>query len=364
LVAIKGISIGLKTFQMKSAPLLGEPVSAPNPTSALPVRLDLDKLLRRLLPIICLGVAGNLAYSWFSTDRNAFDFSKFSMGWLLAAMLLALLPWTWHCCRLAIWGRFFGVKISWKNLLRIAVATDVGGVAMPSAIGGAPLKMTMLVQQGYSPGHAATLTLWGSIEDALFYVMAIPVSLCLTKSWDNPILSSAAHFFLEHKWKVIGLLVGAVFLGCLITAMVPKSIHRSNWVHKIQRLWQECSRAFSLIISKGRMPFVLSLLAVAAQWVTRFSILLAVVQMIGLEADFTRLLLLQWMVFVAMLFTPTPGATGGAEAAFLLVFSGSLPNGTASVTMLGWRLLTYYFILVIGVVFLFGSSRFKSDAHT
>lgn len=97
-----------------------------------------------------------------------------------------------------------------------------------------------------------------------------------------------------------------------------------------------------------RQPFTWSFLAITAQWLTRFGILLAVVRMMGLEADLTKLLLLQWMVFVAMLVTPVPGATGGAETAFLLVFSDSLPDGMAGMAMTAWRILAYYFILVVG----------------
>ena len=53
-----------------------------------------------------------------------------------------------------------------------------------------------------------------------------------------------------------------------------------------------------------------------AQWLTRFCILLAVVKMLGLEADFHKMLLLQWMVFVAILVTPTPGGTGVPRQVF------------------------------------------------
>ena len=35
--------------------------------------------------------------------------------------------------------------------------------------------------------------------------------------------------------------------------------------------------------------------------------------------------LLQWVIFTVMVFVPTPGASGGAEAAFLLVYSALLP---------------------------------------
>ncbi len=311
-----------------------------------------DKVLHRLLPLICVGVLGNLAYAWFTTDGSELKMSRFSVVWMLVAMLLALLPWAWHTLRLAIWGRFFRVRIDWKQLLRIAVATDVGGVVMPAAVGGAPLKASMLVQQGYRPGQAATLTLWGSLEDVFFYAFAIPVSLCLTRNWNNPLWLSAGHFIKIHQLEITAGLIGLLAVFSLLFVFFRKRTASSGWWKKLSGTLEESRSAFLMIFSKGRRPFLWSLIAMAAQWITRFCILLAVVRMLGLEAEWTKLLLLQWMVFVVMLLTPTPGAIGGAEAAFLLVFAGSLPDGTASMVLLGWRLLTYYFMLGIGAVYL------------
>lgn len=310
----------------------------------------LDKTLRRLLPIICLGVLGNLAYTWFTTDRRELGIAHFSVGWMLVAMLLALLPWAWHTIRLAIWGRFFGVGIAWKQLFRIAIATDVGGVAMPAAVGGAPLKASMLIQQGYRPGQAATLTLWGSLEDVFFYAVAIPVSLSLSHSWDNPLWQRAGRFVKDNGLNMFGWLIGLVGVAWLAFRFFKKNARLAAWREKMHHTWSELHFAFSMIFTKGRKPFLWSLLAIAAQWITRFCILLAVVRMLGLEADWMRLLLLQWMVFVAMMLTPTPGATGGAEAGFLLVFANSLPEGMASLVMLSWRFLTYYFMLGTGAI--------------
>ncbi len=317
----------------------------------------LNKTLNRLLPIICLGVLGNLAYAWFTTDRNELVAAHFSFGWMLVAMLLALLPWGWHALRLAIWGRFFGLSIAWKQLLRIAMATDVGGVVMPAAVGGAPLKASMLVQQGYRPGQAATLTLWGSIEDVFFYAFAIPVSLSLTRGWSNPLWSTVLRFLEAYRMQVmLGFLIFAL-LAWLFFNYTNGKTSGNKGKDKLALILAETRKAFSIILISGRKPFLLSLLAITAQWLTRFCILLAVVCMLGLEADWTKLYLQQWMVFVAMMLTPTPGAVGGAEASFLLVFSGSLPEEAVGIVMLSWRFLTYYFMLGTGAFLLWTTQR-------
>jgi len=319
---------------------------------------DLDKLLRRLLPLICVGVVINLAVTWYLADQSsAPDWSKFSLIYLLLAALLSLLPWFWHCVRLAIWGRFFGVKISSVNLLRIAVATDVGGTVTPQAVGGAPVKMAMLVQQGYKPGEAATLTLLGNFEDVVFFAFAIPVSLALARPWENPLWQHAGSFLEKNGcWLATVLLAAlAVFL------FFRKKSFPQNRITKPESRWQllvsEFRAALRLIRQKGRKPFVLSILALSAQWLTRFSILLAVLLALGLPDDLLYFFLLQWMVFVAMALVPTPGATGGAEAAFLLVFGKIIPKSAVGPALTGWRFLTYYFMLLAGVAILWATRR-------
>ncbi len=323
---------------------------------------SLDKTLRRLLPLVCIGVLGNLCYAWYTSKHAGVSAPKLSLGWLLVAMVLALLPWFWHSLRLAIWGQFFGVKIAWKHLFRIAVATDLGGMVMPAAVGGAPLKASMLVQQGYRPGQAATLTLWGNLEDLLFYALAIPLALCLTHNWDNPLWHTAGTIAKNHRLTIFAIVVSLLVLGWLLVFFFKKKAAHSNRLQKLTHFFSESKNAFALIFSKGRKPCFWSFLAISAQWVTRFCILLAVVRMLGLEADWQRLFLLQWMVFVAMMLTPTPGATGGAEVGFLLVFSHSLPEGMAGLVLLGWRLISYYFMLGTGAFYLglnFKTARFS-----
>ncbi|MBX2889318.1 MAG: flippase-like domain-containing protein [Saprospiraceae bacterium] len=325
---------------------------------------DLDKLLRRLLPIICVGVLINLAVTWYLADQNAApDWSKFSPAYLLLAALLSLLPWFWHCVRLAIWGRFFGVKISNTNLLRIVVATDVGGTVTPQAVGGAPVKMAMLVQQGYKPGEAATLTLLGNFEDVVFYAFAIPVSLALARPWENPLWQHTGAFLEKNGLWLVGVLLAAL----VVFLFFRKKSFSKNGQAKPESRWQllksEFRAAVRLVRKKGRKAFVLSILALSAQWLTRFSILLAVLLALGLPDGLLHFFLLQWMVFVAMALVPTPGAAGGAEAAFLLVFGKIIPKSAVGPALTGWRFLTYYFMLLVGVAILWATQRWAGQVQ-
>lgn len=324
-------------------------------------------MLRRLIPIICVGVLGNLVFSWYTTDKGKlFDWSRFSGAYLVLAAALSLLPWFWHALRLSIWSKFFEVPLSRLNLLRIVVATDVGGVVAPVAVGGAPFKMGMLIQQGFQPGQAAMLTLLGHLEEAVFFLCMISVSLVLTRPWENPLWQSIGGFMQAHAqtiFFVLALLVVLFFYLKKSRKIRQFFRGRIQQSERLEMMIADFRHAIQLVYSNGRKPFFLSMLAIIGQWMSRFSILLAVLLALGLDLDLFRIFFLQWMVFVALLFVPTPGGTGGAEAAFLLVFSKLIPRVAVGPAMAGWRFMTYYFMLLVGVIILFGTEKARASEH-
>jgi hypothetical protein len=73
---------------------------------------------------------------------------------------------------------------------------------------------------------------------------------------------------------------------------------------------------------------------------------------LGYEINYLNFLVLQWLLFAIMAFVPTPGATGGAEGLFVLLFTGVLPRDALGTILIGWRFLDFYFtaILALGIL--------------
>ena len=47
-------------------------------------------------------------------------------------------------------------------------------------------------------------------------------------------------------------------------------------------------------------------------------------------------------------FIPIPGASGGTEATYVIMFSKIFGKVAASSSMLLWRFMSYYFVMIIG----------------
>ncbi|MCB0623380.1 MAG: flippase-like domain-containing protein [Saprospiraceae bacterium] len=322
-----------------------------------------NRFLNGAVFFISLGVLGNLYFTWKTTDFGAsFRWEEFSPGYLLLAAALAFMPWVTHMLRLTVWARFLKVKASAVELFRIAVATDLGAAVTPTVVGGAPIKLGMLVQQGFSAGAATMLVAIASFEDVFFMLLIIPVSLALTGRWDSPVVARLLEN-LSENWPKILLIAGAVVIGAWLLYRLANLLfgryfrNMRNPIlrlfrNKTQKLKEDFRTIARLIRSEGKKAFFLSLLLNTVQWLFRFSILVALVKALGVETNFVEIFLLQWMVFIAMSMVPTPGATGGAEVAFFYVFGNLIPGGIIALVIAGWRFLTYYYIMLMAVVLL------------
>lgn len=80
---------------------------------------------------------------------------------------------------------------------------------------------------------------------------------------------------------------------------------------------------------------------------------------IGMHLDFKYLIIfiqISSFIFMITAFVPIPGASGGSEGAFLLLFAPFLNSVQLTTVLLIWRFITYYFGLLLGG-FIFATNR-------
>ena len=314
-----------------------------------------SKWLNRLLLFISIGVVLNLGISLWGTDWNAFkNLNSLQPGWLLLAAILALSPWLLHASRLKLWGWFLGMPLRFREGLQIAVATDLGAAITPTVVGGAPLKIGLLMQKGWRAGVAASLITINTLEDIAFFLLIIPISLYASSAGESPLLEQFSHVLSERYPYIILVLFGLLVILYFITKL--ESIRLGKWWEWIKNKWkyfsQDVIKVFALIKRQGISVLLFSIVLNVIQWSLRFSVLLAIVKGLGIQVSYMEIFLIEWLVFLSMAIVPTPGATGGAEAAFYYVYRSFFPANLIGIIVGAWRILTYYLILITGVIVL------------
>jgi glycosyltransferase 2 family protein len=321
-----------------------------------------DKLFRTALILVPIGVLGNIVFSIAVTDSEVFaSLLVFPRRYLALAVGLALLPWLMNTLRLFIWTRFFGYPISLRDSYQITLAMDLGAAVSPTAVGGGLFRWGLLVQRGVSPGAAASLTTLPTLEDAIFFLIALPVAFYLSSSWDLPIFSQLGPVIEDNVQLFAPFLFGLLFVTWVAARLTlsgglgDRVRERGlRWLGRTRRrlriAWDDGREIFSVIIRRGKAWFALSLSLTALHWIARYSVISALAAFLGAPVDPILFWVMQWVVFSLMAIIPTPGAVGGAEASFYLIYGAFLPERVLAIATAGWRFLTFYLQLGLAAI--------------
>jgi uncharacterized protein (TIRG00374 family) len=281
--------------------------------------------------------------------------------WLLVAAALAMLPWLTNAVRVAIWLRLLGRPIRFGDALRLTFATELGSAVTPTAAGGGAVKTGLLVRHGLRPGEAASLTAWGSLEDGLVFLVALPAAIRVSSAWTMPAVQ-AAWDAVVHRLPGTIVAVALVVAGLALTARLSPRWSATGTPRvarplaalggRIGRWWGEARATFALFGRRGTTRLALTLPLTALQWGARYSAVTALAMAFGVRLDPWLAPVLQWAVFTLATVTPTPGGAGGAEGAFLLVYAGLVPGPVLPVLATLWRFVTFYGLVLADALLL------------
>lgn len=332
--------------------------------------------LRRLLPrIIAILGCATLASTIFSAStvnhETWLNLKEFPIGFLALGVLIGTMPWFTHTLRLWIWTSFLKLKFTFKQLFHISIASEVTAAALPTMIGGGGTRVALLMAHGTAPGVAASLGVLGTLEDIAFFILALPIALILAPATFSTeggyIFSHLDEISLSHltALQIIGIVavgVGGVFAF--------KNFAPVRWRKKIAKIfttvgeWLRQSKStFRVLIARGKWRFALAVVLAALQWSSRYCMLGLLLWGLELAPNFLEIFVTQWVVFTIMNFFPSPGATGGAEVTFALMYKSLIPGNMLGVMGAAWRVFTFTLPVALAtlVLFLMMSSGKKSE---
>jgi len=322
----------------------------------------LQRLLPRLLVILGCATLASAIFSAATINHQTWLNLKDFPAWcLLLGVLICTMPWFTHTVRLWIWTSFLKLRFSFKQLFHICVASEVTAAALPTVIGGSGTRVALLVAHGTAPGVAASLGVLGTLEDLAFFLIALPLAVLLapaTFSKEGGYIFSHLHELqitqlsaLEIVWIVVAGIGGVLLF---------KNLAPVRWRQKAQKIfstlgeWLRQSKStFKVLIARGKWRFALAVFFAALQWASRYCLLGLLLWGLELAPNFLEIFVTQWMVFTLMNLVPSPGATGGAEVTFALMYKSLIPQNLLGVMGAAWRVFTFTLPVALAAVMLF-----------
>ncbi len=319
----------------------------------------MEKIFKKVLWLFPLVVLLNLAFAWLALDTSRlWPPPEMNFFWLSGALACALLPWIFHGWRLQLWTRRLRHPLTFRDALHITVGSDLGAAVSPTVMGGAPVRIALLLRHGLKGPQATFMAMESTVADVSFFGLTLGVALLYHLGRDS-VLNTLTGRALANGPAL--LLTGAALLAAAgLFALILKRWSRARQAGRaVRRFLRDIGHTFRHLWRQQRRLFIWSYLLNAGAWLSRYLIVFFLIRALGLPGHLAETVYLGWWVYMIMLFVPTPGAAFGAEASLFLTFRPLLPEATLGVFVMLWRVISYYAVLLGAVVLfpLLGSGR-------
>lgn len=288
---------------------------------------------------------------------------SFDIKWLIVSFLLILSYWflkglvLYHCTKKVY------KPYTEKQGILLMVTTQFFHAITPFAAGGQPWQIYKLKKDGLSLGQATNVI----IQDFIAYQIALVLLGGIAITTNNLLHIFPADSVLK-RLVIIGftintLVVIFLFLVAFSEKWNKKLIDGSinilyklkivkNKEEKLQKsekfiknfhesaiiLFQDKFNVFRII--------ALNFIALVGQYLIPFTLLM------GLNIYINPLIVITTSAYVMLIgsMVPIPGGTGGLEYSFMAFFKNFLKGPKLSSVMIVWRIVTYYFGIIVGAL--------------
>lgn len=255
---------------------------------------------------------------------------------------------------------------SWKRSFQVIALWEFATAVAPAILGGTSVAIYVMAKDGTPLGRSAAIVLVTAMLDELFFLVFAPAVFFLAGMdklfppeldqalWGLPV---QALFWVGYAF--IAVMKIAVFYSVFFRPRAIKfflvNLFRHRWIRRLRPRMAEAGD--DLIAAsdqfKGRTPgfWLKAIGATWCSWGARFLVLNLIAAAFFPVSGHLLMYARQIVLWVILLISPTPGASGAAEFAFVGFMRDLLPAGAMLVVVaLLWRLFTYYLYLVVGAI--------------
>ena len=297
-----------------------------------------------------------------TSDRSSFlSLHIFSSQMYGLAITLLFLNYTADAARFYFILKTIHVDVTIRQVVSLTMINYFTSNLTPFAIGGGVAQVYFLNRNGISAGAATAGATIKTILPVLFFMVMAPIILIFDRNLDR-IFPNRGSFLYVSILVVLTILI-CVFLFHLqkkpeslsrLTDQLEKHFGKKNRNASRFTKFSGEVRTFlshlALFFSGNRMNILLSILMTLLFLFTLFLFPVLLIRDLNPSISALEIILSQVVITFVMYFAPTPGSSGVAEAAFILLFSNDVSKGDLVSLTFVWRLFTMYLGILIGMV--------------
>lgn len=287
-----------------------------------------------------------------------------SLFWVIMAMLCMVGRDLGYMIRIRILTKN---ELTWKGSFYTIMLWEFASAISPGVVGGAAVAMFILNKEKIALGRSTAIVVITALLDNIFYVLLIPIVFIALKGQGLFPANSALNMSVEYAfwigYSIMALICLVLFLSIFKFPRLLSSLLRGLFSLPFLRKWKESAVKTGLEIETTSKEFqqepktiwLKAFGATLLSWTSRFLVINCIMQAFIHLGWYKHLLILgkQLVLWLFLIISPTPGASGIAEYAFseLLSDIGVSALLIAALAIL-WRLISYFPYLFIGALLL------------
>lgn len=260
-----------------------------------------------------------------------------------------------------------GAPLTFRQLYRIRMLYEFTSAVTPSAAGGSSLEVLFIHREGVKVSRATAMTILALFMDEMLMIVFFPVLLAFIPYGE--MFTAEGYFQYGYLWAfIIGyamkfVWVSILFIGVFCKPIILIKIIGAVFSFKFLRKYRTRALRTAVEIRQCAKEIKHESLGYWARisvstigiWTFRFLIANAAIMIFNTLsiADNLMCFARQYVLGIVGMIVPTPGGSGFAEVMFddFLVEYIAQPMAAVVIASI-WRLCTYYYYLIAGVIIL------------
>lgn len=297
-----------------------------------------------------------------ASDRSSFlSLGIFSFKMYGLAIALLFLNYAADGARFYFILKTIHVDVTMKQIISLTFINYFTSNLTPFAIGGSVAQVYFLNRAGIPGGAATAGATIKTVLPVLFFMITAPVILLFDRNLDR-IFPNRGSFLYVTLLVVLTILIGAFLfrlqknpdrLSGLSDRFIKRFGKQDKSAFRLSKFFKEVQDFLSHVarfFSGSKQNILLSILMTLLFLFTLFLFPVLLIRDLNPSISMTEIILSQIVITFIMYFAPTPGSSGVAEAAFILLFSNDVGKSDLVSLTFVWRLFTMYLGILLGMV--------------
>ena len=286
-------------------------------------------------------------------------------NWVIAGLICLIIYWICEAITLHVPLKRMYKSQNFGNSVKVSMIGQLFNNITPFSSGGQPMQAYELTKTGKRVSDSLSVLMLKFIVTQIALVVTTVIIVFAEFDFFKMLMHDYLWVAILGFGVNIVAIIVAIIAGInkkLITSIVNPIIKLLGKIHifkqpdKVIDNFDKSMDNFSgqFKVMKSEKLMVLKMFVVAViQSMSYYSITYMVYKAFGnSEITFLQIIPAQAFLLLIMTFVPTPGSGLGAEGGFYLLFNSIFKKGTINMSILFWRIYTFYLPIIVGALFL------------